>query len=297
VSTNEYDLTDLPVYIRSPEDDPNAVSVLIDPYHGVPSQSSLDLSPEASYQSEQPLYAPEGGNYETTPGPSYVPLPPDTEDRPPYHPPEPDYPEEHETVSDRSRFIDLDLSPSETSTFMSGDFPMLQRPMSHSSTGSNGTAALPYLDELEPPSQGRFAASSSSRNVNTSNIPVRTIESDPSWNVAGPSNIARRVTNDLFALRNFDQTIEDSELDPDYYEDPDQFLDLSLLSNIAFQIQLKVPRGTHVKGSIPYPGAFTGKDIVVSLRTQDRVNHLELKCRLFSDHYPCHFGTKAHTPT
>ncbi|RXW24819.1 hypothetical protein EST38_g1034 [Candolleomyces aberdarensis] len=266
VSTNEYDLTDLPVYIRSPEDDPNAVSVLIDPYHGAASQSTLELSPETPYQPEQPLYAQsEDGNYETTPGgPSYVPLPLDTDDRPPYHPPEPDYPEEHETVSDLARYVE-DLTPSEASTFVSGEFPMLQRPASLLSTGSNGTAALPYIDEPDASSQNRFAASSSSWNNNNGNIPVRTVESNPSWNRAGPSNIARRVTNDLFALRNFDQTIEDPELDAEYYEDPDQFLDLSLLSNIAVQLQLKVPRGIHVKGSIPYPGAFTGKDIVTSI--------------------------------
>lgn len=46
-------------------------------------------------------------------------------------------------------------------------------------------------------------------------------------------------------------------------EDPHRFINLSLLSHIAVQLRDKVPRGTHVKGSIPYPRAFTGKDIVV----------------------------------
>ena len=41
-------------------------------------------------------------------------------------------------------------------------------------------------------------------------------------------------------------------------------MDISLLSNLAVQLKDKVPRGTHVKGSIPYPRAFTGKDAVVS---------------------------------
>lgn len=41
-------------------------------------------------------------------------------------------------------------------------------------------------------------------------------------------------------------------------------MDISLLSNLAVQLKDKVPRGTHVKGSIPYPRAFTGKDVVVS---------------------------------
>jgi hypothetical protein len=43
-----------------------------------------------------------------------------------------------------------------------------------------------------------------------------------------------------------------------------RFMDISLLSNLAVQLKDKVPRGTHVKGSIPYPRAFTGKDAVVS---------------------------------
>lgn len=58
----------------------------------------------------------------------------------------------------------------------------------------------------------------------------------------------------------------------DYYyddDDPseegdDRFFNPALLSHIAVRLRDKVPRGTHVKGSIPYPRAFTGKDIVVS---------------------------------
>lgn len=57
----------------------------------------------------------------------------------------------------------------------------------------------------------------------------------------------------------------------DYFdeEDPsedgdDRFFNPALLSHIAVRLKDKVPRGTHVKGSIPYPRAFTGKDIVVS---------------------------------
>lgn len=54
---------------------------------------------------------------------------------------------------------------------------------------------------------------------------------------------------------------EDAE---DMFEDDERrFINLSLLSNLAVQLRDKVPRGTHVKGSVPYPRAFTGKDIVV----------------------------------
>lgn len=49
------------------------------------------------------------------------------------------------------------------------------------------------------------------------------------------------------------------------YSEPgdDDFANFSLLSHIAMRLRDKIPRGTHVKGSIPYPRAFTGKDIVV----------------------------------
>ena len=46
-------------------------------------------------------------------------------------------------------------------------------------------------------------------------------------------------------------------------EDGDRFFNPALLSHIAVRLRDKVPRGTHVKGSIPYERAFTGKDIVV----------------------------------
>jgi hypothetical protein len=56
--------------------------------------------------------------------------------------------------------------------------------------------------------------------------------------------------------------------DDDYYSDEeslDSYVNFSLLSNIAVWMRDQVPRGTHVKGSIPYPRAFTGKDIVVCI--------------------------------
>lgn len=62
--------------------------------------------------------------------------------------------------------------------------------------------------------------------------------------------------------------LEDDE--DDFYDsesddpDPDRFVNFSLLSHLAVRLRDKVPRGTHVKSSIPYPRAFTGKDIVVS---------------------------------
>lgn len=50
----------------------------------------------------------------------------------------------------------------------------------------------------------------------------------------------------------------------DSEEDESMFVNFALLSHLAVRLRDRVPRGTHVKGSIPYPRAFTGKDIVVS---------------------------------
>lgn len=57
---------------------------------------------------------------------------------------------------------------------------------------------------------------------------------------------------------------EDEELYTDS-EDESMFVNFALLSHLAVRLRDRVPRGTHVKGSIPYPRAFTGKDIVVSV--------------------------------
>lgn len=58
--------------------------------------------------------------------------------------------------------------------------------------------------------------------------------------------------------------------DEDYYDEEDlsedgdeRYFNPALLSHIAVRLRDKVPRGTHVKGSIPYERAFTGRDIVV----------------------------------
>jgi len=58
---------------------------------------------------------------------------------------------------------------------------------------------------------------------------------------------------------------EDEEPYTDSEEDERSFFHSALLSYLAVYLRDRVPRGTHVKGSIPYPRAFTGKDIVVSV--------------------------------
>ncbi|THU88754.1 Dbl homology domain-containing protein [Dendrothele bispora CBS 962.96] len=52
----------------------------------------------------------------------------------------------------------------------------------------------------------------------------------------------------------------------EYSDDEESFVNFSLLSHLAVQLRDKVPRGTHVKGNIPYPRAFTGKDIVTTVQ-------------------------------
>lgn len=85
--------------------------------------------------------------------------------------------------------------------------------------------------------------------------------------VAGPSNLERRNTNVIEQIKNFVpkplELHEEEEADLLLDEDARRFINLSLLSHLAVQLYDNVPRGTHVKGSIPYPRAFTGKDVVV----------------------------------
>lgn len=94
---------------------------------------------------------------------------------------------------------------------------------------------------------------------------------------AGPSNITRSPSDMLHALTNYDphSTVEmhNTIADDEYWEDEDdeddsRFINFSLLSHMAVQLRDRVPRGTHVKGSIPYPRAFTGKDIVSTIQSQ-----------------------------
>lgn len=86
---------------------------------------------------------------------------------------------------------------------------------------------------------------------------------------ASPSTVVRRPSDMLRDIANYSHAGEpDGMEDVEYWEDEEEgeesFVNFSLLSHLAVQLKDKVPRGTHVKGSIPYPRAFTGKDIVVS---------------------------------
>lgn len=98
--------------------------------------------------------------------------------------------------------------------------------------------------------------------------------SESNANIAGPSDLPRRpsdVVNTFATFKSKGPLELHDEDDDEYWEDDDEddsrFVNYSLLSHIAVQLRDKVPRGTHVKGSIPYPRAFTGKDIVVRVDT------------------------------
>lgn len=93
---------------------------------------------------------------------------------------------------------------------------------------------------------------------------------------AGLSNLERHPSDMLRSLANYnpqgplelhgeEEMVEDEYWEDEEDEDESRFINFSLLSHMAVQLRDKVPRGTHVKGSIPYPRAFTGKDIVVRI--------------------------------
>ncbi|OJT02956.1 Rho1 guanine nucleotide exchange factor 1 [Trametes pubescens] len=81
-----------------------------------------------------------------------------------------------------------------------------------------------------------------------------------------------RTVQDIKRPLELHENFADEE-DDFYDEDPsedgdDRFFNPALLSHIAVRLRDKVPRGTHVKGSIPYPRAFTGKDVVSTIQSQ-----------------------------
>lgn len=87
----------------------------------------------------------------------------------------------------------------------------------------------------------------------------------------GPSNVNRRPSAMLHDIANYSHTQDyEEDAEPEFWEDEDEgedsFVNFALLSHLAVQLKDKVPRGTHVKGSIPYPRAFTGKDIVSTIQ-------------------------------
>jgi hypothetical protein len=254
----------VPEYRYDARDDPNA-SFSFAPVQGLSNGYAESLAPQ--YDAAEP-----GSTQPASPSAIYELYDEDEPERPPYE-------ENPEPI----RVIPFQESSTDVSTFISkqrlcfypilvglflyigGNYPLLRRPSESSS--------LSYLTEQRPESQNSGITTSEWNPIvevtvgraNRKSTYDYASEADD-WHHAGPSNLSRRVTNDLRAIVNFDQRLHlelhEEELD-DWYEGEEDFIDLSMLSNLAVQLQLKVTRGTHVKGSVPYPRAFTGKDIVV----------------------------------
>ncbi|EDR14514.1 uncharacterized protein LACBIDRAFT_305175 [Laccaria bicolor S238N-H82] len=246
----------VPEYRYDARDDPNA-SFSFAPMQGLSNGYAESLAPQYD--------APEaGGTQAISPSAIYDMYDEDEPERPPYE-------ENPEPIRVTPAFQE---SFTDVSTFMSGNYPLLRRPSESSS--------LSYLTEQRPESQNSRITTSDAptsewnpivevtvNRANTESTYDYASEADD-WHHAGPSNLSRRVTNDLRAIVNFEQRLhlELHEEEPDdWYEQEEDFIDLSLLSNLAVQLQLKITRGTHVKGSIPYPRAFTAKDIVSTIQS------------------------------
>lgn len=260
----------VPEYRYDARDDPNA-SFSFAPVQGLSNGYAESLAPQYD--------APEaGGTQAISPSAIYNMYDEDEPERPPYEEnPEPIRvtPAFQESFADVSTLMSkqrLCFYPILVGLFLDigGNYPLLRRPSESSS--------LSYLTEQRPESQNSRITTSDAptsewnpivevrvNRANTESTYDYASEADD-WHHAGPSNLSRRVTNDLRAIVNFDQRLHlelHEEEQDDWYEGEEDFIDLSLLSNLAVQLQLKVTRGTHVKGSIPYPRAFTAKDIVV----------------------------------
>ncbi|KAF8806848.1 Dbl homology domain-containing protein, partial [Phlegmacium glaucopus] len=160
-------------------------------------------------------------------------------------------------------------------TFMSYDFPILRPP---SNSSFHGVSFHHQFDEPAVVETPGWSANNVEI-IQSPNLPDDSFDFDPNdeWG-AGPSN--RRNTNVIEQIKNFvPRPLELHEEEADLYFDDDErrFIDLWLLSNLAVQLYDNVPRGTHVKGSVPYPRAFTGKDVVSTI-------HSIIQRGLISDH-------------
>ncbi|KAJ6485700.1 signal transducer [Mycena sanguinolenta] len=130
----------------------------------------------------------------------------------------------------------------------------------------------PYSRSASSPSLSRNTSANS-----TGAPPPSAYRPEPDqYLAAGPSAMNRHPSEMLRDLASYTprgplELHDDAEAyweDEDEEEDETRFVNFSLLSHIAVQLRDKVPRGTHVKGSIPYPRAFTGKDIVSTIQAQ-----------------------------
>ncbi|KAJ7825350.1 CNH domain-containing protein [Mycena olivaceomarginata] len=171
----------------------------------------------------------------------------------------------------------------------------LSRTTSANSTGAPPTA---YRPDSSQSSLSRTTSANSTGAPPTAYRP----EQDQ-YLAVGPSAIDRRPSEMLRDLASYTPRgpLELHEEGEGYWEDEDEeedetrFVNFSLLSHIAVQLRDKVPRGTHVKGSIPYPRAFTGKDIVSTIQAQIQ-RELAVKPRDLDERPACCAAGRAQSP-
>ncbi|KAK2464009.1 hypothetical protein APHAL10511_003953 [Amanita phalloides] len=155
--------------------------------------------------------------------------------------------------------------------------PVLNGPL-HSQTASASKFSPQTTPWGLPSPESLSSSSHSGFNFNTQTtvpLPIESPSQDSFLFEPGPSHIQPAVDNYEKILQSVGQfplesTQDDDHSDPSSLEedDPMRFVNWALLSHIAVRLRDRVPRGTHVKGSIPYPRAFTGKDIVSAIHFQ-----------------------------
>ncbi|KAF4610695.1 hypothetical protein D9613_007108 [Agrocybe pediades] len=239
----------LPGYIKNPLEDPNSTGVI--EYTPTDQGNGTDY-PEPP--SEPPC------SYTESIAPSEAST---------YH-------RNHQSIDSGASLMERVRPSSENGTFTSGDYSILQPP--------SITPDLPYLREssFDQYSYAQGAAGPSTWNdprVNdTSSIiditnKFRRTETNEyheheatDWQQPGPSDLARETRMLIQAIADFKTPVLELHDQPeDPFDDERRFINPALLSHLAVQLRDKVPRGVHVKGSIPYPHAFTGRDIVSTL--------------------------------
>jgi hypothetical protein len=146
----------------------------------------------------------------------------------------------------------------------------------YSSSGSSAHYSNPAAGSSSGGSYGGAGPSSGVRyeSVHTHYRPSPPSEASTARGSASASapTQSRLATQIATTMKGAELALAGGGYDDDEFELPDDlsddegaslFANFALLSNIAVWLRDEVPRGTHVKGSIPYPRAFTGKDIVV----------------------------------
>ncbi|KAF7317883.1 hypothetical protein MKEN_00876200 [Mycena kentingensis (nom. inval.)] len=141
-----------------------------------------------------------------------------------------------------------------------------------------GPSTSTYNNGQQPYTNGNSPDSYSYNDPDPRNDPFFSF-GESSQNVAGPSNVSRSPTGLLQVISRYNEDdirpmdLNDAGGEDGYWEEDEdeedemRYINFALLSHCAVQFRDKVPRGTHVKGSIPYPRAFTGKDIVSTIQS------------------------------